>query len=57
MWAGLSRDFAKVTGTGCLKEWRDVFDDHVSDYAVQPRAHLMGSLENLRRQVKNATWK
>ncbi len=68
MWAGLmsqpaddSREVEhfhldRVTGSGCLREWKDVFADSISDYAVQPRAHLMGTLENLRRAVKNSTW-
>ncbi len=29
---------------------------HVRDYAVQPRAHLCGSLDHLRSLVKNARW-
>ncbi|MFI5385525.1 MAG: alpha/beta hydrolase family protein [Fimbriimonadales bacterium] len=57
MWAGLlSPGFDKVTGLDCLGSWADVFRDGVTVMAVQPRAHLCGSLDNLRKQVKNGTW-
>jgi dienelactone hydrolase len=58
MWAGLmDGSFAKVTGLDCLKTWVDVFDPSVSSYTVQPRAHLLGSLDNLRAQVKQGIWR
>jgi len=57
MWAGLiDHRFEKVTGQNCLKSWVDVFETGVSDYAVQPRAHLCGSLDHLRSLVKNGHW-
>ena len=57
MFAGtMHSDFASVTGQECLKSWKDVFQDNISDYAIQPRAHLCGSLDHLRSLVKNATW-
>jgi len=57
MFAGLIDDsFASVTGLDCLHKWQDVFVDGISDYAVQPRAHLCGSLEHLRTLVKNGKW-
>lgn len=58
MWAGLlDPGLAKITATGCLREWTDVFKDGVTPYAIQPRANLCGSLEHLRSFVKNATWR
>jgi len=58
MYAGLMDNrFAKVTGIDCLREWADVFKDGVSEYAIQPRAHLCGSLDDLRSKVKNGVWK
>jgi len=57
MFAGLmDNSFASVLGQGCLRSWLDVFNDGVSDYAIQPRAHLCGSLDHLRSLVKNAKW-
>lgn len=57
MWAGLMNpSFVKVTGTGCLKSWQEVFDREVTPFAVQPRAHLLGSLTRLRGMVKNGEW-
>jgi dienelactone hydrolase len=46
----------KTTGYDCLREWKDVFKEGIPDIAIQPRAHLCGSLENLRKQVKNGEW-
>ena len=59
MWAGLQAQsaFEKITGLGCFANWQAVISDGVTDVSVQPRAHLCGSLENLRKQVKNATFK
>ncbi|HWD39161.1 MAG TPA: prolyl oligopeptidase family serine peptidase, partial [Fimbriimonas sp.] len=58
MYAGLmDNHFAHVTGTDCLKTWTDVFADNIPDIAVQPRAHLCGSLEELRSLVKNGEWR
>ena len=45
-----------TTGIDCLRSWDDVFRDGVPDIAVQPRAHLLGTLENIRAKVKNAIW-
>ena len=57
MYAGLmDRRFEKITGQQCLKSWLDVFQDGISDYAIQPRAHLCGSLDHLRSLVKNGQW-
>ncbi len=57
MYAGLmDNSFTSIIGQDCLQSWSDVFKDGVSDYAVQPRAHLCGSLEHLRSLVKNSTW-
>ncbi|HTQ11441.1 MAG TPA: hypothetical protein VMI31_15355, partial [Fimbriimonadaceae bacterium] len=58
MYAGLlDNQFAKVTGIGCMKSWMDAFQDNFNPIAVQPRAHLCGSLENLRKHVKNGEWR
>lgn len=58
MWAGLmSSQFREIDATGCLQDWQEVFRRDVSPFAVQPRAHLLGTLANLRAKVKNATWK
>lgn len=46
----------KVTGYKCLRAWEDVFKDGVSSYTIQPRAHLCGTLENLRKKVKHGEW-
>lgn len=57
MYAGLmDRGFKRVVGIGGLHQWSDVFDSDVSDYAVQPRAHLCCSLDALRKKVRNAQW-
>jgi dienelactone hydrolase len=48
---------ASTTGIDCLQTWSDIFKDAVPDMAVQPRAHLCGTLENLRKKVKNGEWK
>jgi dienelactone hydrolase len=57
MYAGLmAPSIARVTGNGCLRSWADVFADGVPDYAVQPRAHLCGSLDALRARVKHGEW-
>ena len=52
----LDPSIEKVTGYDCLHEWADVFKSGISSYAIQPRAHLCGSLENLRKKVKNGDW-
>ncbi len=58
MWAGLlDSGFGKVSGIDCLGAWADVFKDGVDPIAIQPRAHLCGSLENLRKHVKNGEWR
>lgn len=57
MYAGLmDHTIESVSGQDCLRSWLDVFKDGVSDYAIQPRAHLCGSLDHLRSLVKHATW-
>jgi dienelactone hydrolase len=57
MYAGLLKsDFTLVMGQNCMHSWLDVFKDGVSDYAVQPRAHLCGSLEHLRSLVPHGQW-
>lgn len=47
---------ATTTGYDCMHNWQDVFKPGIPDVAIQPRAHLCGSLENLRKQVKNSEW-
>lgn len=57
MYAALiNPSISKTTGIDCLRKWEDVFGDSVPDIAVQPRAHLLGTLENLRKKVKNGEW-
>lgn len=57
MYAGLlDGSFEHVFGMDCLKSWADVFKEGIDPIAIQPRAHLCGSLENLRKQVRNGTW-
>jgi hypothetical protein len=48
---------AGTTGLDCPKTWEGVFKDGMPEKAIQPRAHLMGTLENLRKKVKNGEWK
>jgi dienelactone hydrolase len=59
MWAGLQapKAFEHITGLDCLPTWQAVISDQVPDVAVQPRAHLCGTLENLRKQVRNGEFK
>ena len=47
---------SQTTGIGCLHKWEDVFKDGVDDKAIQPRAHLCGTLDSLRAKVKNGEW-
>ena len=47
---------AKTTGIDCLRKWEDVFKDGFNEKAIQPRAHLCGTLDNLRSKVKNGEW-
>lgn len=57
MYAGLlDPTIDKIRGDECLETWADVFKNGVTEYAIQPRAHLCGTLENLRKKVKNAQW-
>jgi hypothetical protein len=57
MYAGLmDHSFANISGQQCLHTWSEVFNDGVSEYAVQPRAHLCGSLDHLRSLVPNSHW-
>lgn len=56
-YAGLmNHQIARVVGEGCLRDWASVFDDSVSYLAVQPRAHLCGSLAGLRSKVAQGEW-
>ena len=48
---------SKTTGIGCIRKWSDIFSGTLPDMAVQPRAHLCGTLDNLRSKVKNGDWK
>ncbi len=59
MWAGLQSPhaFSQISGEDCLANWQAVFADGISDAAVQPRAHLCGSLSDLRKQVAHGEWK
>ena len=52
----INPSISKTTGIDCMRTWEDVFTDRVPDIAVQPRAHLLGSLENLRKKVRNGAW-
>ncbi len=57
MWAGLlDPSIARVTGTGCMATWSDAFAAGFPAIAVQPRAHLCGSLAHLRGLVRNGVW-
>ncbi len=57
MYAGLmGPTFSKVTGNRCLANWVDALDAGVPDSAIQPRAHLLGPLEELRKLVRNSDW-
>ena len=57
MYAGLmDNSFDSILGQRCLRTWTDVFRDGMPDYAVQPRAHLCGSLDHLRSLVRRARW-
>jgi len=58
LWAGLLDDgFDRIDGEGGLAKWEEVFDRDVTPYAVQPRAHLLGTLANLRGLVKRSIWR
>lgn len=58
MWAALmERKIVGVDADNCLASWADVFKPGISPFAIQPRAHLLGSLANLRAKVKNSQWK
>jgi dienelactone hydrolase len=58
MWAGLlDNRFDNVIGRDSLGAWSDVFRPSVKAIAIQPRAHLCGSLDNLRKQVRTGSWK
>jgi dienelactone hydrolase len=48
--------FAKTTGENALREWKDVFTTGVSPAAVQPRAHLLPTLDNLYSNSKRSSW-
>jgi len=57
MWAGLlDPAFERIVGYDCMKSWLDAFGAGFPPMTVQPRAHLCGSLENLRMRVKHGTW-
>ncbi|MEZ0325224.1 MAG: alpha/beta hydrolase family protein, partial [Fimbriimonas sp.] len=57
MWAALiSPGFAKVTGIDSLKTWTEIFNPQIPATSIQPRAHLLGTLESLRSHVKKGTW-
>ena len=58
MYAGLiDPSFTQVTGENCMRSWLDVFTDGTSNYAVQPRANLCGSLNHLRSLIPNGRWR
>jgi hypothetical protein len=48
--------FAKTTGQGALREWKDVFTTGVPPAAVQPRAHLLPTLDYLYSNSKRSSW-
>jgi len=57
MYAGiLDPKLDKVSGWGCMHAWSDVFRPDVLSAAVQPRAHLCGSLEAVRALVPHGEW-
>ncbi len=57
LYAGLmDPTLASVEGFECLRRWEDVFDRNLSPLIVQPRAHLLGSLDNLRARVVKGKW-
>jgi len=57
MYAGLfDPKIDRIIGNDALRSWADVFGDDITDLAVQPRAHLCGSLEWLQKQVRHGEW-
>jgi hypothetical protein len=53
--AGLLDPALKIKGTDALREWSEYLSDGVPDAAVQPRANLLPTLEELRKKV-GGTW-
>jgi hypothetical protein len=56
LYAGLLDPSLKITATDALRSWQDYLAEGVPPAAVQPRAHLLPTLEELRKQVKGE-WK
>ena len=58
LYAGLiDPSVANVFGKGALRNWEDAFQPGMNPYVVQPRAHLIGTLEGLRAKVPDAQWR
>lgn len=55
-YAGLLDPDLKVVGKDALKTWADYLGSNVTAAAVQPRAHLLPTLEELRRRLPQADW-
>ena len=55
-YAALFEPSLTIRCTDALREWSDYLGEGVPPAAVQPRAHLLGSLEELRKQVRNGQW-
>jgi hypothetical protein len=53
-YAALLDPSLEVRGTDALRTWADYLGPDVPEAAVQPRAHLMGRLEDLRKPVKGS---
>lgn len=56
LYAGLLDPSLKIKATDALRTWQDYMADGVPPAAVQPRAHLLPTLEELRKAVKGE-WK
>lgn len=56
LYAGLLDPSLKIKATDALRSWQDYMAEGVPSAAVQPRAHLLPTLEELRKQVKGE-WK
>jgi hypothetical protein len=56
IYAGLLDPTLKIKGTDALSEWSDYLSDGVPAAAVQPRAHLLPTLEELRKRLPGSTW-
>jgi dienelactone hydrolase len=55
-YAGLLDPSLKIKGADALPTWADYLSDGVPAVAVQPRAHLLPTLEELRKRLTGSTW-